>query len=107
MRSITSLCILLNSSSESTEMKLPVNESLSARYTRITGVVALYWFVSITLVFLNKKLLSGSSTFSAPLFVTWFQCVVTVGLLYLLQALFSLFPRYNKTSLICLTANTY
>ena len=78
-------------------MKAPVNESLSARYTRITCVVALYWFVSITLVFLNKKLLSGSSTFSAPLFITWFQCVVTVGLLYLLQALFTLFPRYNET----------
>lgn len=74
-------------------MKAPVNESLSARYTRITCVVALYWFVSITLVFLNKKLLSGSSTFSAPLFITWFQCVVTVGLLYLLQAFFTLFPR--------------
>ena len=77
-------------------MKPPANESQSARYTRIAGVVALYWFVSITLVFLNKKLLSGSSTFSAPLFVTWFQCVVTVCLLYLLQALFRLVPRYRE-----------
>ena len=76
------------------------NEKLSARYVRIAGVVALYWFVSITLVFLNKQLLSGSSTFSAPLFVTWFQCVVTVALLYLLQALFAIFPRCNEH---CLT----
>jgi len=27
--------------------------------------------------------------------VTWFQCVVTVALLYLLQALFTMFPRYK------------
>jgi len=77
---------------DSIAMKGPANETLSARYVRIAGVVALYWFVSITLVFVNKKLLSGSSTFSAPLFVTWFQCVVTVALLYLLQALFTIFP---------------
>ena len=77
------------SSTDSSGMKDPVNQTL-----RIAGVVAIYWFVSITLVFVNKKLLSGSSTFSAPLFVTWFQCVVTVALLYLLQALFAIFPRY-------------
>ena len=78
---------------DSSAMKSPANENLSARYVRIASVVALSWFVSITLVFVNKKLLSGSSTFSAPLFVTWFQCVVTVALLYMMQALFAIFPR--------------
>ena len=77
-------------------MKGTANETLNARYVHIAGVVAVYWFVSITLVFMNKKLLSGSSTFSAPLFVTWFQCVITVVLLYLLQALFTIIPRYNE-----------
>ena len=78
---------------DSSAMKFPTNKTLSARYVRIASVVALSWFVSITLVFVNKKLLSGSSTFSAPLFVTWFQCVVTVALLYMMQALFAIFPR--------------
>ncbi len=41
------------------------------RYTRIFGVVSLYWFVSITMVFVNKSLLSGQQGFDAPFFVTW------------------------------------
>merc|ERR1712087_373 len=45
---------------------------------RITGVVILYWSVSITLVFTNKYLLrSDELKLDAPLFVTWFQCLVT------------------------------
>jgi len=54
-------------------------ESLTARYTRIGGVVAAYWFVSITLVFVNKTLLSGSASLNAPLFITWYQCAVTAA----------------------------
>ena len=42
-------------------------------------------FVSITLVFVNKSLLSGSTKLDAPLFVTWYQCVVTVALCYLIR----------------------
>ena len=81
-------------------MKSPAgSDNLTARYVRIASVVALYWFVSITLVFVNKSLLSPGTTFSAPLFVTWFQCVVTVALLYLLQALFTMFPRYELLTL--------
>ena len=84
---------------DSTTMKSPASDNLTARYVRIASVVALYWFVSITLVFVNKSLLSPGTTFSAPLFVTWFQCVVTVALLYLLQALFTMFPRYELLTL--------
>merc|ERR1712079_204231 len=54
-------------------------ESLASRYTRILGVVAAYWFVSITLVFVNKTLLSGGSSLNAPLFITWYQCAVTAA----------------------------
>ena len=80
-------------------MKSPAgSDNLTARYVRIASVVALYWFVSITLVFVNKALLSPGTTFSAPLFVTWFQCVVTVALLYLLQAIFTMFPRQDELS---------
>jgi len=45
----------------------------------ITSVVLTYWFVSISMVYLNKILMSNEGlSIPAPLFVTWFQCVVTV-----------------------------
>lgn len=41
--------------------------------------VTFYWFISITMVFVNKSLLSDPvGRVDAPLFITWFQCVVTV-----------------------------
>jgi hypothetical protein len=44
----------------------------------IASVVATYWFVSISMVFLNKALMSSAEvSIPAPLFVTWFQCIVT------------------------------
>jgi GDP-fucose transporter C1 len=44
----------------------------------IATVVAVYWFVSISMVYLNKALMSSKEvSIDAPLFVTWFQCVVT------------------------------
>jgi solute carrier family 35 (GDP-fucose transporter), member C1 len=44
----------------------------------IASVVATYWFVSISMVYLNKALMSSAAvSIPAPLFVTWFQCVVT------------------------------
>lgn len=51
---------------------------MNANTTYIASVVAAYWFVSISMVYLNKFLMSGeSNSIDAPLFVTWFQCVVT------------------------------
>uniref|UniRef100_A0AAF5PH14 Sugar phosphate transporter domain-containing protein n=1 Tax=Wuchereria bancrofti TaxID=6293 RepID=A0AAF5PH14_WUCBA len=56
-------------------------ESLMQKYVKIFIVVFLYWFFSIGLVFLNKYLLSSESLkLNAPLFVTWYQCFVTVML---------------------------
>lgn len=44
----------------------------------IASVVATYWFVSISMVYVNKFLLSGDKVaIDAPFFVTWFQCVIT------------------------------
>ena len=56
---------------------------------RIAGVVALYFAVSITLVFANKILMpSGAAKkdndIDAPLFVTWFQCLLTAAIIYVL-----------------------
>ncbi|KAL7539126.1 hypothetical protein ACHAXR_009038 [Thalassiosira sp. AJA248-18] len=45
----------------------------------IASVVGTYWVVSISMVYLNKILMSNDGiSIPAPLFVTWYQCVVTV-----------------------------
>ncbi|XP_017269678.1 GDP-fucose transporter 1 isoform X1 [Kryptolebias marmoratus] len=66
-------------------------EAFLFRAVRIAAVVALYWFVSITMVFLNNYLLDNRDL-DAPLFVTFFQCVVTVGLCWLMQLLSKFCP---------------
>ena len=56
-----------------------MESSLLQKYLKIVGVVALYWSISITLVFVNKSLLKGDELkLDAPLFVTFYQCVCTV-----------------------------
>lgn len=51
---------------------------MSSNVPYIASVVATYWFVSISMVYLNKILMSNEGvSINAPLFVTWFQCVVT------------------------------
>merc|ERR1719186_1811589 len=60
-------------------------QPLLKRYTYILGVVAAYWTVSITLVFVNKSLLSGAQKLDAPLFITCYQCVITVAACYVLR----------------------
>lgn len=71
------------------------NKQLSflLRALQIAMVVSLYWFISITMVFLNKYLL-GSPTLhlDAPLFVTFYQCLVTVLICKILSLLASCCP---------------
>lgn len=67
------------------------SETFLLRSVRIAAVVALYWFVSITMVFLNNYLLDNREL-DAPLFVTFFQCSVTVLLCWLLPLLSVLCP---------------
>lgn len=67
-------------------------ETFLFRALRIAAVVVLYWFVSITMVFLNNSLLDNRDL-DAPLFVTFYQCVVTVGLCWLMQLLSTLCPQ--------------
>ena len=55
-------------------MSQGARRSLLAKYAEVVAVVAAYWLVSISMVFLNKKLLSGMDL-DAPLFVTLFQCI--------------------------------
>lgn len=66
-------------------------EPFLLRAIKIAFVVALYWFVSIAMVFLNNHLLD-SKELDAPLFVTFFQCVVSVGLCWTISLVSSFKP---------------
>jgi len=51
---------------------------MSKSYVYVASVISTYWAVSISMVYLNKMLLSNEdASISAPLFVTWYQCVLT------------------------------
>lgn len=59
---------------------------LYSRYLKIFVVVSCYWVVSIATVFVNKTLLSSQDVaLEAPLFITWFQCVVSFGICFILS----------------------
>ncbi|XP_046840257.1 GDP-fucose transporter 1-like isoform X2 [Xenia sp. Carnegie-2017] len=72
-------------------------ESLFSKTVKIASVVTAYWVISISMVFLNKYLLSSPDLkLDAPLFVTWYQCVVTVICIYFLSFLGDKYPRIGK-----------
>lgn len=57
--------------------------NLSKEHSNIATIVAAYWFVSISMVYLNKFLMSNANlSVNAPLFVTWSQCVITAMICY-------------------------
>ncbi|XDV17692.1 hypothetical protein PO909_023517 [Leuciscus waleckii] len=68
-------------------------ETFILRATKIGLVVTLYWFVSISMVFLNNDLLDNKDL-DAPIFITFFQCVVSVGLCLLMNVLATFCPGY-------------
>ncbi|CAJ0934937.1 unnamed protein product [Ranitomeya imitator] len=75
------------------EQEKGAGEAFVVRAVKIALVVLLYWFISITMVFLNKYLLdSPVLRLDAPLFVTFFQCLVTVLLCKGLSLLALLLP---------------
>lgn len=58
-----------------------MSDQASSQYLYIASVVGTYWVVSISMVYLNKILMSNEGvSIPAPLFVTWYQCVVTVAI---------------------------
>lgn len=68
-------------------------ESFATKSLKIAAVVSAYWCISISMVFLNKYLLSSEDLkLNAPLFVTWFQCVVTVALCFALSVMSKFIP---------------
>ncbi|CAN9506653.1 unnamed protein product [Ophioblennius macclurei] len=68
-------------------------EPFVLRAARIAAVVALYWFVSITMVFLNNSLLDNKEL-DAPLFITFFQCAVSSALCAVMQLLARTCPGF-------------
>jgi len=54
---------------------------------KIAVVVAAYWTVSISMVFANKYLVGERHTADISLFVSWFQCIMTVMLVAAFKAM--------------------
>ncbi|TGZ50165.1 GDP-fucose transporter 1-like [Temnothorax curvispinosus] len=74
---------------------MPLEKGLASKYMYITFVIAAYWVVSILTVFMNKALLSSDTVnLDAPLFVTWFQCIVSVAICVTLHKMSHWFPDY-------------
>jgi len=61
------------------------DEALWQKTMRIASVVGFYFFVSISLVFLNKSLMTRD--FEFPLFITWYQLVVALVAVWILGEL--------------------
>lgn len=66
---------------------LPLLLTMDSKFTspqqqrlRIAAIVTAYFIISISLVFLNKVLMDKKTAIDAPIFMTWFQCIVTVGI---------------------------
>jgi len=65
-------------------------KSLASQTSEVVFAVGLYWTVSISMVFINKYLLSSPDLkFDAPLFITWYQCLVSVFVCAVLAGLAS------------------
>ncbi|KAG8564705.1 hypothetical protein GDO81_016556 [Engystomops pustulosus] len=97
-RSLKRSSILRMALSGDGEPEKEVREPFLVKAMKIALVVALYWFISITMVFLNKYLLdSPSLKLDAPLFVTFYQCLVTVFLCRVINLVSQMF--YGETDL--------
>eukprot|EP01113_Clastostelium_recurvatum_P021573 TRINITY_DN2557_c0_g1_i3.p1 TRINITY_DN2557_c0_g1~~TRINITY_DN2557_c0_g1_i3.p1 ORF type:complete len:363 (-),score=77.93 TRINITY_DN2557_c0_g1_i3:19-1083(-) len=62
---------------------LAAPQSLEKQKSQILGAVSFYFFISISLVFLNKAIMKNYK-FELPLFITWYQQVVSLVCIYLL-----------------------
>ena len=76
--------VQMNSRDESSQSFLPNPATARAErnhpLTLIGAVIAFYFIISLSVVFLNKIIMSGSD-FPYALFVTWYQMVVALVLL--------------------------
>lgn len=64
-------------------------------YVAFLCVKIFFRVVSILTVFVNKTLLSSETVnLDAPLFITWFQCIISVVICVTLRTLSQWFPNY-------------
>ncbi|KAF4533534.1 hypothetical protein B566_EDAN001019 [Ephemera danica] len=69
--------------------------TLIATYINVALVVSAYWVISILTVFVNKDLLSSERiNLDAPLFVTWYQCIVSTLICFSMSKLSLLLPQF-------------
>ncbi|XP_064466372.1 GDP-fucose transporter 1-like [Ornithodoros turicata] len=69
------------------------DRAIIVKYVHIASVVSAYWAISISLVFINDRLLSDKDRkLNAPLFITFFQCVVSTLLCLVLSFFSEKFP---------------
>lgn len=68
-------------------MSVDASTPLSRQMLHIGAAVSFYWLISISMVFANKTLLGSQDIASAPFFITWSQCVVTVAFCYMAGSL--------------------
>ncbi|XP_034934194.1 GDP-fucose transporter 1 [Chelonus insularis] len=71
-----------------------LEDQLSTKYIKIITAVTAYWIISILTVFVNKNLLSSKQVnLDAPMFITWFQCAVTMFICFSLSKLAKSYPK--------------
>ncbi|XP_055390116.1 GDP-fucose transporter 1 [Condylostylus longicornis] len=71
--------------------------TLKQKYIKIFLVVSAYWFISISTVFINKALFASSLiNLDAPLFVTWFQCLLSTLICFGMSIISKCFPAQFK-----------
>ncbi|XP_036747622.2 GDP-fucose transporter 1 isoform X1 [Manis pentadactyla] len=84
---------LMGTSDPSGEAEASKEKPFLLQALQITLVVSLYWVTSISMVFLNKYLLdSPSLQLDTPIFITFYQCLVTTLLCKGLSTLASCCP---------------
>lgn len=76
---------------------MQVKDGIFSKYMYIAAVVTSYWIISILTVFVNKALLSSDTVnLEAPLFVTWFQCVVSYLICLVSSKLSKWYPQHIR-----------
>ncbi|KAF4533533.1 hypothetical protein B566_EDAN001018 [Ephemera danica] len=77
------------------KIKKMTQSTLLATYIHVALVVSAYWVISILTVFVNKALLSSERiNLDAPLFVTWYQCIVSTLICFSMSKLSLLLPQF-------------
>jgi solute carrier family 35 (GDP-fucose transporter), member C1 len=72
-----------------------MSDSMAKKTMMVAAVVTNYWVISMSMVFLNRYLLS-SVPIDAPIFVTWLQCLVAVAMCYVLASMRGAHPFFDQ-----------